>query len=358
MLKVFPARKFRTPGKVIQLLSTFVVLGGVFLAGCKETGKAPDVSAVKVDIKTYRFDRDLAAIDTNNPGAGLAQLQQKYPDFLNFFLDTLMGFNIRGNFSEENPVIKIGVKNYLSHPDYRGLFDTVAAHYPDTKEVDKQLAKGFQYLKHYIPSGKEPKVIYMVTWLNNWAAITYEGIVGIGLDMFLEPGYPHYKSRNIPDYLGNKLKKEYIPVAVFRSVYQDKVPFVMEEKNLLDMMIQRGKELYFLEKVLPFVPEHIRMAYSPEQLEWCKNSETEIYNFFIRENLLYDNNWQKILRYVNDGPSSTGMPGESPGNIGSWLGLQVVSAYMNQHPEMSLEQLMAEQKEPQRFLQESKYKPK
>lgn len=358
MSKIFRVRKFRLYGKVIQQLSTLLMIIAVLLASCNGKDKIPDVSGVKVNIQSYRFDRDIAAIDTNNVGAALVQLHEKYPAFLDFFLDTLMGFNIRGNYSNDNPVIKVGLKHYLSYKDYRGLFDTVAKHYPDTKDIDEQLAKGFQYMKYYIPATQEPKVVYMVTWLNNWAAITYGNIVGIGLDMFLEPSYPFYKAKEIPEYMSNKLKKEYIPVAVFRSVYQDKVPFTMEDRNLLDMMIQRGKELYFLEKVLPFIPENIRLAYTNEQLEWCKNNETEIYNFFIQQNLLYDNNWQKILRYINDGPTSTGMPGESPGNIGSWLGLQIVKDYMQEHPEMSLEKLMSEQKDAQRVLQESKYKPK
>jgi hypothetical protein len=52
------------------------------------------------------------------------------------------------------------------------------------------------------------------------------------------------------------------------------------------------------------------------------------------------------------------MAAESPGNVGSWLGLQIVKSYMNAHSDMTLEQLMAESKDAQRFLQESRYKPK
>ena len=357
MFMTYRGRKFLSIPKVIQLLSTVCLLCLV-LPGCTEDEKAPDVSGIKVDLKTYRFDRDLAAIDTNNIAEGLQQLERKYPDFLNFFLDTLMGFNIQRNFTAENPVIKVGLHAYLSHKDYRGMFDTVARHYPDTKDIDEQLTSGFQYLKHYIPSTKEPKIIYMVSWLNNWAAITYENIVGIGLDMFLGPEYPYYRSKGIPDFMNLQLKKEYIPVAVFRSIYQDKVPFMMDNRTLLDMMIQRGKELYFLDKVLPFVPEHVRYAYTPGQLEWCRNNETEVYNFFIQQKMLYDNNWQKILRYVSDGPTSAGMPGESPGNVGSWIGLRIVQAYMAENPKVTLEQLMAKNMDAQRFLLESKYKPK
>ena len=64
------------------------------------------------------------------------------------------------------------------------------------------------------------------------------------------------------------------------------------------------------------------------------------------------------MRYVMDGPSATGMPSDSPGNIGAWLGLQIVEAYMNEHPDMTLPELVDAPIDAQRFLLESKYKPR
>jgi hypothetical protein len=131
----------------------------------------------------------------------------------------------------------------------------------------------------------------------------------------------------------------------------------MEERTLLDMMIQRGKEQYFLSKMLPEVADTLRFGYSKKQLEWCRNSEAEIYNFFITKNLLYDTHLQQTARYITDGPTSTGMPPQSPGNVGTWLGYQIVKAYVGQHPDMKMDALFA-QDNAQQILQESKYKPR
>jgi uncharacterized protein YjaZ len=110
--------------------------------------------------------------------------------------------------------------------------------------------------------------------------------------------------------------------------------------------------------MVPFVDEDVRFAYTKEQMDWCKANEALIYDFFVKQELLYENNLQKVIRYVTEGPTSTGMPAESPGNIGAWLGFRIVSAYMQQHPEVTLQQLVDTKHEPQRFLLESKYKPK
>ncbi|MBS1774301.1 MAG: hypothetical protein JST82_15700 [Bacteroidetes bacterium] len=327
--------------------------------GCGNEVKAPDVSDVKAEVTSRALYLDIAKIDTNAIGAGLQQLKTQYPDFLDFYLDTLIGLDIRGNYNDTVAGIRLGMKSFLTNKDYRGLLDTVAKHYPDTKKVDEQLEKGFQYMKHYFPSFKEPKVIYVVSWLGNIGAFTCgENTLGIGVDMFLGPQYPYYKSVGIPEYWSEQLQPDYIQVAVFKTLYRNMHPFIPDNRNLLDMMIQRGKEAYFVDMMLPEVSEATKMAYTTKQLKWCADNEGKVYNFFIVQNFLYETNWQKILRYVNEGPNSTGMGDDSPGNIGAWMGLQIVKAYMEQHPKMTLAELLSSQIPAQQFLQESKYKPK
>ena len=327
------------------------------LSSCNNQDHLPDVSNIHVTLNTARLDRDLAAIDTNHVGAGLQSLKAKYPDFLNFYLDTLMGFGIYDNFTDTNKAIREGLRVFLTYKDYRGLFDTIDKHFPDTKEIDNQLTKGFQYLRYYDSSFNVPRIIYFSTGLDRRSAFNYEGrIICIGLDMYLGEQYPYYASVGIPDYQKKSLQPLYISPNVFKVIHQINHPFEMEGKTLLDMMIQKGKEQYFLSKVIPFCHDTARLGFTKKQLDWCVANESMIYNFFVKEKFLYETNWQLILRYVNDGPTATGMPAESPGNIGTWLGWQIVKAYMNQHPSVTLQELLKE-KDAQAFLTESKYKP-
>lgn len=338
----------------ITLISIIIIL----LQACGGSSDAPNVDNIQVSLNARRLDKDLAAIDTNNITTGLQTLSGKYPDFLIFYLDTLMAFNIQGVYTENNPGIQKGLRTFLTYSDYRNLFDSVAKHFPDTKSIDAELVKGFKYMKYYFPQYKVPKIIYLTSGLNNYAAFTYgEDIVGIGLDMFLGEQYPFYAAVGLPAYSVRRLKPEYVPVNVFQSVYRLDHPFVMESRSLLDMMIQLGKEQYFLSKVLPFVHDTTRIGYTRSQLEWCEASEEQVYNFFVQQKLLYETSWQKMIRYVNDGPSAAGMPAESPGNIGIWVGYQIVKAYVAEHPDITLPELI-KPVDAQQFLTASKYKPR
>lgn len=359
-------KRFRMAAGYLKLINLRQVLTGfvavsVFafmLTSCKDSEKGVDVSHIEVDLKSHRLDKELAQLDTNHLTAGLQDLKQRHPLFLDFYLDTLMGFGVMGDYSAGNPAVQAGLRPFLAHSDIRGLFDTVARHYPDTKKIDADLRKGFQHLKYYYPDYHVPEIVYIISGLNQWSAFTYDTMfVGVGLDMFLGEHYPFYKAVQLPDYAIRKCKPEYIPVNVFQAVYRDRHPFIMESRTLLDMMVQRGKEQYFLSKVIPFAHDTLRLGFSSAQLQWCEDNEADIYNFFIRQNLLYETNWQKILRYVNDGPNATGMPPESPGNIGTWVGWRIVKAYVSKHPDAKPDDIFRHP-DAQRMLQESGYKPR
>lgn len=343
-----------------KLTTFWGILGGLcmlFSVSCKDSSQ-PDVSDVDIELTTKRLDRDFAAIDTNAIAQGLAGLKEKYPYFLDFYLDTLMGFQVRGDYSDANEGVNKGVRTFLTYPDFRGLFDSIAHHFPDTKEADAQLKKGFQYLKHYYPQYHIPQIVYLNSNLNNYAAFTYDTLViGVGLDMYLGEQYPFYRSVEMPDYAIRRCKKEYIPVNVFKAIYTSMHPFVMDSRTLLDMMIQKGKEQYFLSKTLPFTEENIRFGYTKEQMKWCEAGEAAIYNFFVEKQLLYSTNLQQVMRYVTDGPNSAGMPAESPGNVGAWIGYRIVQEYMEKHETITMQQLFSHS-DAQQLLQQAKYKPK
>lgn len=337
----------------------FSMLIGTALLSCgQDDDRGMGPLPVELDLETYRLDQDLKALDTNDLAKGLVQLKDKYGYFLDFYLDTLMGFGIEGDYRNSNPGLALGLHLFLTHKDYRGVLDSVSAHFPNTEPLEKELVMPLRRWLAYFPENPVPRIYYLVTGLNNWGAFTHEDDLAIGLDMFLGPTYPFYASVGIPAYMGLQLKPDYIPVAVMRTLYQKDHPFLQDGKTLLDMMIQKGKEMYFLEKVLRETPAQVRFGYTADQLKWCQSHEAMIYHFFVNQQLLYETNWQKIIRYVKESQTSTGMPAESPGNIGSWLGYRIVKAYMDQHPDLTLRALLEDDQPAQIFLQRSKYKPK
>lgn len=313
-----------------------------------------DVSAVPVTLRTVRFDQALFACDTNRLDTAVNALGNRYPDFSAVYFREITGFAR----NEDEARFMNSVRHFLTYKDYRGLYDTVQQKFPDTKDIDRQLEELFRHVKYYFPDQHLGDVYYFISGLNSWSAITVDTALGIGLDMYLGKDYPFYPSVQLPNYEILKCEKEYIPVNAAKVIYENMFPLEPQGKNLLDLMLLKGKQLLFMEYVLPKAKNELLMGYSPAQWSWCEDNEAMIWHYFSAQKLLYSTDWQDIMRYVNDGPTSTGMPPESPGNIGSWIGWQIIHAYMEKHPEASMTDILKATMDSQTFLRESGYRPR
>ena len=82
------------------------------------------------------------------------------------------------------------------------------------------------------------------------------------------------------------------------------------------------------------------MNYSDQQIDWAKDNEYSVWTFLIENDLVFSKDQKQIAKMVNDGPFTPGMPPESPGGVGNWVGLQMVEAFMDQKGTYSLKDLL------------------
>ena len=92
-------------------------------------------------------------------------------------------------------------------------------------------------------------------------------------------------------------------------------------------------------------------------VSWCEENEFSIWKFLIEEGLLYSTDQFLINKYMNPSPYTRGMPTESPGQVPIWVGWNIVSQFMDNRSDVSLNELM-EIHDAQYILSQSKYRPK
>lgn len=324
--------------------------------GCENKPKDVDVSTIKIELEFQPFYKDFAALDTINFGENLLKLSQKYPDFTDFFLDTLLPFQ-KVNKHYLNADSTETIRNIFTFKDYVALTDTVLKVFPDTKKQDEQIIQLLKLNKHYFPNVPLPtKVVYFESFLNKWTAFVNGNTLGIGLDMFLGPQFRPYEAIGMPQYALLNHTPECIPLWAAKAVYQVVQPSTPPYGfPLLDYMIANGKEIFYLSKVLPKMETSLFFSYTPAQLKWCEENEALIFNLFLQQNLLYSKDQQKIMRYVTPGPNSAGFPAEAPGDLGSFIGYKIMLAYEKQTGKSLAESI--DNLDANAIFQLSKYKP-
>jgi len=338
---------------IISLLCAFAVQSCQF----NKSNDNPDVSHIPVEVNIRRFDRDLFRVDTTQMASGLAQLEKDYPEFSAVYFGQILG-------SKDSLIAPEGhvayVKGFVTHPAIKKLADTTAIVYPDLAFLEAQLAQSFRYLKYYFPDSETPDLTTFISEYTVASFIYGKNSLAVGLDFFLGADYPYgvYNpgNPNFSQYLTRTNNKEHLAVKTLMPLVADLCANPSGDR-LLDLMVHKGKILYILDHLAPYASDTVIIEYTPAQLSWCVDNEQDMWAHFLQEELLYSSVWQDIRKLVEYSPSSPGMPPEAPGRTGSWMGWQIVKAYMERHPETTFRELI-ELQDAQFILDQSKYRPR
>jgi hypothetical protein len=340
----------------------FSLLLLVSFAACNNKTDAPDVSGIKVNLVTKRFDEQFFSIDTLDLKTGIDRIQKDYFELLTIFVQ-----NIVGVASPE------AIKTFYKL--YRPVFDSSQLIYKDFTPIEKELRQAFQYVKYYLPSYQLPEAIIPIIGpmnsredlarMNNGdytPNFIGQGFIGISLQFYLGANFSLYNTEYFintvaPLYRSRRFSKEYIAADVMKLITDDIYPDKSNTKPLVEQMIEKGKQWWLLDKFMPDTPDSIKTGYTQHQLDWCKANEGLIWSTILRNENLYSLNPATIQTYIGEAPFTNVFSQEdSPGNIGAWIGWQMVKKFEAAKPDLKIDAIM---KAPaKQVLEEGKYKPK
>lgn len=248
--------------------------------------------------------------------------------------------------------------NKMVHPLYRELYTEVQAAFGDLSEVKPQVEKLLSMIAFHFPNTSIPQhVATLISEMDyeNKVIYTPEWLV-ISLDLYLGADHRYYENE-FPEYFKKTFSPDQLLPDVVTAFAENAVPSP-KDRTLLSQMIYFGKEMYLKDLLLPGVKDHTKIAYSPEQIQWCHENESQMWQFFIEQQLLYDSDSKNLGRFISPAPFSKfylDIDRESPGRVGVWLGWQIVRAFMKNN-NISVEDML--QTDAKTLFEKSKYKPK
>lgn len=334
---------------------SFIILLTIFLFACKSKKGIPDVSNIKVIIPVERFDQSFFSMDTNNIQAGLQKVQQLHPDFYVDFMQQILGVN--GSDTSRNTLLV--TKEFLR--GYLPIYDSLKLIYTKTDKLQKELENGFQFVKYYFPNYKTGKAILFVGPFDAPGVAATRSGIAIGLQQYAGKNFSVYQSAPgqelFPLYISRRFSPEYITANCMKAVAEDIFPDQSGGKPLIEQMIEKGKQWYLLDKFIPVAPDSIKTGYSQQQLVWCRENEGLIWSYIVKNEDLNSLNPAVIQTYIGEGPFTQGFSQEqSPGNIGQWIGWQIVKKFISKNPGMKPPEIM--KTDARKILEVAKYKPR
>jgi hypothetical protein len=319
-----------------------------FLYSCKSHDAAPDVSAYGAKTTVQRFDKDFFGIDTLQMEAGLNALNAKYPHFFSDYLVKILGVNPSDTMALT--AIKSFIRTY--NPVYKAA-EIIADN--NLAVTQKQIEQSLKYLQYYAP-GWKPDSPFVITpfigpmdafepfALGDYGDVRTASGVGIALQLHLgsrEPLYEDGRQAGIFfDYQVRRFTPEMMAVNCVKNIITDVFPYKEAGNTLAEEMIEKGKRMYLLDKLMPETPDSLKLGYTDEQVKGCFANEALIWNYFVKNDLLFSKETSVNQAYIKDGPKTAELGDGAPGYIGLFTGRQIVRAYLKKHPETTITDLM------------------
>jgi len=314
-----------------------------------------------VELTVERFEKDLFSLDTTVMRASLSQLSSKYPELTPIFLKNILGLD--SVFYEK------GLSLFINRN--RFIYESANREYSNFNDVKNEFELAFRYLIYYFPDYKIPKLVTIVgppdalaQTANGEPTPNFLGpdFLGLSLQFYLGKDFSLYHENYFittiaPQYRSRRFEKNYIVADAMKLITDDLFPDKSSGRGLIEQMIEKGKQWWILDKFLPGAADSVKTGYTEQQLEWCKQNEGLIWNSVItNEKDIYTKDPAVLQNYIGEAPFTQSMSPASPGNIGQWVGWQIVRKFAEKNSSISIAEIM--NMEAGKILELANYKPK
>jgi len=334
------------------ILVSLLVLG---IPSCSDKGNNVDLSGHEVELNIQRMEGDIFNLKNE---ADYFDLYNRDSIFMSVYTNGIME-SVTGGYRVPGDQRIQAILQFVSNKDMQHLYSTVDSTFHDFDKLEAELNEAFSYMNYYFGDSIVPKMYTFVSPFY-YNTVSFEGSLGIGLDMYLGANFSPYGSPglNFPQYKIKKFRKSSLVPDVVKSQLMTKYPKSEKDRRLLSEMIYEGKILYAMDKLLPETPDSLKMGYLKGQIEWCEKEEQNIWNTLWSQELLFASDEMTYRGVLHDGPFSKGLniPQESSPRIAVWAGWQIVRKYMKANPNVTLLELMQNENS-EAILKQSAYKP-
>jgi len=311
----------------------------------------------QISVEIQRMDHLFEQLDTSDLLRAYDSLRADYPAFCDLYRYQIL------NATQEDQLLQ-ELQIYTQDPSYLSLADTlnkILEDLGDTEAAISQVIENYHSLFE-VAEESRPQIYGFISGFIYQAFVFDDEDrtgIGLGLEMFLGSDFPYAQIRPadpaFSEYLLKNFKIEYIPRKIAEVLAEDLLP-APSSSDFLSLMMWGGKKLFVIDQLVNFAPDTIVTQYTREQLQWCRENEPQMWQYFFDNDLFYETDLKKFSKLIGPAPTSPGMPPQSPGETGNYMGWQIVRAYLNRNPEITITDLIHEQ-DAQKILDKSRYRP-
>ena len=209
--------------------------------------------------------------------------------------------------------------------------------YPDVTQFESQLGNILARAKKEgldFPERQYAAVVYG----KMQSVLFVDSVMLIALNHYLGADYKGYFLW--PEFIRQNKTPEAMPYDIAEALTGMSYPY-KGGTTLLSRMLYEGALAHAKMLLVPKATVEGVLGYDAETLNWLNENESEIWRGIVAGKYLYDTSVSTIDRFVAPAPKVSLITPEAPGRVGRFIGYKIVSAYIRQHPEVSITELLS-----------------
>lgn len=217
----------------------------------------------------------------------------------------------------------------------------IAERIPDLNSTEAVLGRLKANLHQQLPEIGFPSEIYGYITPYNQSIIIADSIAAIGLNHYLGEDYAGYTG-----YFDNyslKLKtQQRIPIDLATALISTAYPFDSSTgTTALSRMLYDGALIEALLRTVPDATLQNILGYNDNEIKWATDNESKAWNKLAADNLIYSIDPMIAAKLTAPSPSTTLLSPNAPGRMGSFIGHSIVKKYIDNHPDITIGQLLS-----------------
>ncbi len=314
----------------------FSALICLLFSACSENLLDVDVSKIEVEVESQRLDQKLFNADFSQPGPSNQSLSQEFGSFYKIYLEEILKVGPVDR-AESLTIASEFCTDYYMKEAYDAIQEV---HNPKMNEYQESLTEAFKHFKYYFPDAVIPKIIYYHSGFN-YGVFSTDSCVAVGLEWFLGKDHSITKSLPFPRYRQEKMQSQFMVANIMKDWSNKALYAEIAGENLLETIVYYGKIMYLVDASMPNTPDSIKMNYSSQQMQWCHENEFNVWKELASDqNTLYETKPFEINKWVSDAPFTSGLPAESPGMVGIWIGWMMLRDHHQRFPKQSINEVL------------------
>ena len=327
-----------------SFLITSLLAGLLFSCQSNSCRPGPDISDTNIDVEFVRWDEALFKAQSTQD---IEKLLQQDPNFAQQYLHL-----------SDYPSDSVLANQYyqlITNPSVDSLYQQTQAVFGDLSSLQDEFEQAFRFIKHYYPAFSPPTVYTTFTGLGTTGddLLVNDSMIVISLEFFTGQS-ANYRPQT-HDYILTRYRPQFIVPSCLLLLSNKFNVTDLKDQSLLAEMIFYGKSYYFVQQMMPCLPDSTLFGFTRPQATAVDENRKLIWSHFVDNELLFKNDQTTKTRYLGDRPSTVEINGKIPGQIGRWLGWQIVGAYADK-TDAPLPQLMQDQRA-QEIFRQATYRP-